>query len=181
MSVSAASSTIRCETVGVRLTATRPPRAITSSRTRAEAAWGPPSTSTRQPFSGPDDAAGVLRTTGRAEIGFPGWTTRSSEVNRSSVITVVASSPAREAFLVSRFGSLQTRTLVLVLTLFIGVSPALMPVAYSSARGVRVPPVITNLMPCTRSVPSIHRPTGDHEELTDGARSPYGRRTAAVL
>src|SRR5664279_5423502 len=68
-------------------------------------------------------------------------------------------------------------TLVFVLTLFIGVTPALMPPAYSSARGVRVPPV--NLIPCTRSVPSIHRPTGDHGELTDGARSLYGRRTAA--
>jgi hypothetical protein len=66
-----------------------------------------------------------------------------------------------------------------VLTLFIGVRPALMPVAYSSPRGVRVPPVMTNFIPCTKGVPSVHAPAGSHGELIEGARSPYGCPTAA--
>ena len=56
-----------------------------------------------------------------------------------------------------------------------------MPAVYSSSLGVRVPPVMTNFIPCTSGAPSVQAPTGAHAGFTAGARSPHGRRTAAVF
>ncbi len=119
--MSAASRTTRCDTVGVRFTATRrrgpSPHPAPWRTTRADCRAPAPGTR----HLAPGESTGRLDR--RADhrgwpdpIGVAGRTDPSSDRKVSSPNTAVASSPAVAAFRVASAASLQTRKLVLLLT-----------------------------------------------------------------